>query len=137
MKHLLKAESAYTGAMLWAMIALLAVTVAFASIRAGQAFQATKADVAQSQKAIRLNQKAIELNQKAIRFICSTEDVLDNLVVTAHQQIQASFKDGQYQRLLKQGILTKQNLVAARKTMRQYGHAHLKLESHANACQPR
>lgn len=99
-------------AFIWVLLATLALMTSFAVVR-----------TAQTQK----RQNA------AIVYICSTTSVLDRLVVLAAAQINTAFADGQYARLLKQGIATKKNVAAARATLRQYRAAHVQLK-HDQAC---
>lgn len=99
-------------AFIWVLLATLALMTSFAVVR-----------TAQTQK----KQNA------AIVYICSTTSVLDKLVVSAAAQIDTAFKDGQYERLLRQGIATRKNVDAARATLRQYRAAHAQLK-HDQAC---
>lgn len=99
-------------AFIWVLLATLSLMTAFAVVRS-----------AETQK----KQSA------AIVYICSTTSVLDKLVVSAAAQIDTAFKDGQYARLLKQGIATQKNVDAARATLRQYRAAHVQL-THDQAC---
>lgn len=72
-------------------------------------------------------------NRRAIIYICSTTDVLDHLVVSASGEIDASFKDGTYKRLERNGILSTERIQAARHSLRQYRKAHVKLTK-TSAC---
>lgn len=99
-------------AFIWVLLATLALMASFAVVR-----------TAQTQK----KQNA------AIVYICSTTSVLDRLVVSAAAQIDTAFADGEYARLLKNGIITKKNVKAARDTLRQYRASHERLK-HDQAC---
>lgn len=72
-------------------------------------------------------------NTKALNYICSTTSVLDSLVVAAGDQIQASFDNGTYERLRKQGVITTENIRAAHTTLEKYRDAHRLLRSNS-AC---
>ena len=69
----------------------------------------------------------IQANHRSIQYICSSNSVLNQLVVAAHDQIDKNFEDGTYDRLVKQGLLTRANVEAAVKTREKYQEAHIKL----------
>lgn len=74
-------------------------------------------------------------NTRAILFICATNGVLDDLVVQAADQIQLSFTNGTYSRLLKSHVLRPTNVAAARSTLRHYRDVHKQLVGpRARAC---
>lgn len=69
----------------------------------------------------------IHQNQRAIDYICSTTTVLDRLVNQQAKQIKTNFSNGTYDRLLKNGLITKNNIAQARKTLRNFEASHRKL----------
>lgn len=62
-----------------------------------------------------------------LRYLCETTLVLDDLVVAARDQIQLNFDNGTYARLVKTGVLTQENVDAARDTLAQYKASHDRL----------
>lgn len=71
--------------------------------------------------------KALGRAQRALRYECSTNRVLDGLVVAGAAQIEQSFANGTYQHLLERGIISEANVQAARDTLAQYKASHKKL----------
>lgn len=77
--------------------------------------------------------QAVADNAVALQFMCSTTRELDALVVQARDQIQASLDNGTYARLLKQGVITRENVRDAREVKDKYDKAHKRLRL-PNAC---
>ena len=74
----------------------------------------------------KVNQVVVD-TEDAVSFICSTTTVLDDLVVQARDQIQGSLDNGTYARLLKQGVITRENIRNAKLVKAKYEVAHREL----------
>lgn len=78
------------------------------------------------------NSERLAETQKTLSYICSTTSVLDALATQARDQIQTAIDNGTYARLLKQGIVTRANIVEARRTKKNYQAAHLLLQANGS-----
>jgi hypothetical protein len=63
-------------------------------------------------------------NAKTLTYICNVSTVFDKVIVDAGNQIQKNFDNGTYDRLLRQGVITQENVDAARKTLASYRETH-------------
>lgn len=59
-------------------------------------------------------------NEEQVTFLCRTSGALALVLDSAANQIQTNFTNGTYSRLLKQGIITQDNVNNAQQTLDQY-----------------
>lgn len=76
---------------------------------------------------------AIAANQRAVTYVCNTTAVLDQLTITGAQHIRASFSNGEYEVLVKKGILTEKDVKNSKDDLANFNKAHKLLQSNA-AC---
>lgn len=95
------------------------------------AFVKTQKDILAQQAALARQQKALRAQ---VKFICSTTGVLDVIVVSAADQIEANFENGTYDNLVKRGIINAENVRAAQATLVAYRKAHTRLATHDVRC---
>ena len=73
-------------------------------------------------------------NKEAIAFICTTTTALDALVLDAKGSIQRSFDNGTYDRLVRQGILTVEDVARAKQSLSIYNRQHFLLQGRGSKC---
>src|ERR1041385_1706767 len=79
------------------------------------------------------NTHLLSENHKTVKYLCSTTSTLDHLVVSAEKQLKVNFDNGTYARLLKSGLLTQENVKAAREAIAAYKASHIVL-IHNKSC---
>jgi len=105
-------------------VCLLTVAVGFGFWQVQDAADTAKDAAVRARAVARQTTLNVEKNTDAIQFICQTGMVLDRLVVQAAAQIDLNFRNGTYDRLLRNRILQPVNVQAARNTLSYYRKTH-------------